>query len=141
MKILHKDALLDSEYTDNMYSYNDQLCNKGGLTLVSPEYYNFADSIMIKTRSYATFEALCKHGNDLLIIIDKRIEDDLQLQNQFIESENIIKIANEIILKLYKQFWKKVLHVRFKALIKQYTESNTSLLLCSKHYNDTNLEE
>ena len=55
MKILHNDALLDSEYIDNMYSYNDQLCNKGGLTLVSTEYYNFADSIMTKIRSYATF--------------------------------------------------------------------------------------
>ena len=32
IRILHKDALLDSEYTDNMYSYNDQSCNKGGLT-------------------------------------------------------------------------------------------------------------
>ena len=31
-RILHKDALLDSEYIDNMYSYNDLLCNKGGLT-------------------------------------------------------------------------------------------------------------
>ena len=61
-----------------MYSYNDQLCNKGGLTLVSPEYYNFADSIMTKIRSYATFEALDKDVNDLLIIIDKRIEDYFQ---------------------------------------------------------------
>ena len=43
-----------------MYLYNDQLCNKGGLTLVSPEYYNFADSIMTKIRNYATFEALAK---------------------------------------------------------------------------------
>ena len=77
MRILYKDALLDSEYTDNMYSYNNQLCNKGGLTLVSPEYYNFADSIMTKIRSDATFEALDKHGNDLPLIIDKRIEDDL----------------------------------------------------------------
>ena len=34
-------------------------------------------------------------------------------------------IANDIILKLYKTIWKKVLHARFKALIKQYTESNT----------------
>ena len=110
MRILHKDALLDSEYTDNMYSYNDQLCNKGGLTLVSLEYYNFADSIMTKIRSYATFEALGKDGNDLLILIDKEIEDDLQLQNQFIECENDIKITNKIMLKLYKQIWKKVLH-------------------------------
>ena len=125
MRILHKDTLLNSEYTDNMYSYNDQLCNKGGLTLVSPEYYNFADSIMTKIRSYATFESLDKYGNDLLLIIDKRIVDDLQLQNQFIEFENDIKIANEIMLKFYKQIWKKVLYARFKALIKQYTESNT----------------
>ena len=78
MIILHKNALLDSEYTDNIYAYNDQLWNEGGLTLVSPEYYNFADSIMTKIRSYTTFEALSKHGNDLLISIDKRIEDDLQ---------------------------------------------------------------
>ena len=28
-------------------------------------------------------------------------------------------------LKLYKQVWKKVLHSRFKALLKQYIESNT----------------
>ena len=85
MRILYKDALLDSEYTDNMYSYNNQLCNKGGLTLVSPEYYNFADIIMTKMRSYAIFEALGKDGNDFLMIIDKRLDDDLQLQNQFIE--------------------------------------------------------
>ena len=85
MRILHKDALLNSEYTDNIYSYNDQLCNKGGQTLVSPEYYNFADSIMTKIRSYTALQVLCKDGNDLLIIIDKRIEDDLQLHYQFIE--------------------------------------------------------
>ena len=71
MRIFHKDALLDNEYTDNMYSHNDQLCNKGGLTLVSLEYYNFSDSIMTKIRRYATFEALGKDGNDLLIIVDK----------------------------------------------------------------------
>ena len=28
-------------------------------------------------------------------------------------------------LTLYKQIWKKVLHARFKALFKQYIESNT----------------
>ena len=56
---------------------------------------------MTKIRSYATFESLGKDGNDLLILIDKEIEDDLQLQNQFIECENDIKITNEIILKLY----------------------------------------
>ena len=35
MRILYKDALFDSEYIDNIYLFNDQLCNKGGLTLVS----------------------------------------------------------------------------------------------------------
>ena len=35
MRILHKDALLDSEYIDDMYSFNDQLCSNGELTLVS----------------------------------------------------------------------------------------------------------
>ena len=35
MIILHKDALIDSEYIENMYSFNDKLYNKGGLTLVS----------------------------------------------------------------------------------------------------------
>ena len=30
-------------------------------------------------------------------------------------------------LKLYKQIWKRVLHARFKTLIKQYTESDTGL--------------
>ena len=80
---------------------------------------------MIEISSYAIFEALGKDGNDLLIIIDKRIENDLQLQNHFIECENDIKIAKEIMLKLYTQIWKKVLHARFKALIELYTESNT----------------
>ena len=104
MRILHTDALLDSEYTDNMYSYNDQLCNKRGLTLVSPEYYNFTDSIMTKISSYAIFEALGKDGNDLLIIIGKRIEDDLQLQNQFIECENDFKnCINKFGRKFYMQ--------------------------------------
>ena len=34
---------------------------------------------MTQIRSYAIFEALRKGGNDLLNIIDKRIEDDVQL--------------------------------------------------------------
>ena len=85
MRILHKDASLDSEYTNNIYSYNDQLCIRGGLILVSPEYYNFADSIMTKIRSYATSEVLGKDGNNLIIIIDKIIKKYLQLQNQFME--------------------------------------------------------
>ena len=82
MRILHKNALLDSEYIDNMYSFNDQLCNKGGLILVSTEYYNFADSIMKEIRRYATFEALCKEGNGLLINIKKKTEENLQLQKK-----------------------------------------------------------
>ena len=73
---------------------------------------------MKRIRSYETFEALDKEGNGLLIIIKKKIKDDLQLQNQFIECGNDINIANEIKLKLYKQIWKNVLHARFKALIK-----------------------
>ena len=80
---------------------------------------------MKKIRSYETFEALDKEGNGLLIIIKKKIEDDLQLQNQFIECGNDINIANETKFNLYKQIWKKVLHARFKALIKQFTDSNT----------------
>ena len=80
---------------------------------------------MKKIRSYETFEALDKEGNGLLIIIKKKIEDDLQLQNQFIECVNNINIANETKFNLYKQIWKKVLHARFKALIKQFTDSNT----------------
>ena len=90
-----------------MYLYNGQLCNKGGLTLVSKEYCDFTDNMMSKIRSYATFESLGKNGNELLIVIDKRIEDVLQLQNQFIECENNINIANEIMLKFYIQIGRK----------------------------------
>ena len=78
-RILHKDVLLDGEYIDNTYSYKDQICNKGGLTLVSKHYYNFADNIITKIRRYAIFEALNKEGNDLLKIIDEKIEESLQL--------------------------------------------------------------
>ena len=58
---------------------------------------------MTKIRSCATFEALIKEGNGLLIIIKKKIEDDLQLKNQFIECDNDINIANEIKLKVYEK--------------------------------------
>ena len=49
------------------------------------------------------------------------------ISESIIECENDIKIANEIMLKLYKQIWKNVLHVTFKVLIKQNIESNTGL--------------
>ena len=67
---------------------------------------------MKKIRNETIFEALSKEGRSFLIIIDEKIEDDLRLQNQFIECNNSVNIANEMKLK-------------FKSLIKQYTDSMT----------------
>ena len=80
---------------------------------------------MKKIRSYATFEALGKEGNGLLIIIKKKTEENLQLQKKIIECDNDINIVNEIKLKSYKTIWKNVLHARFEVLIKEFTDSNT----------------
>ena len=85
---------------------------KGGIPLVSTECYNVSHNIMKKIRNETSFQVLGKEGRSLLIIIDEKMEDDLRLQNQFIECNNSVNIANEMKLK-------------FKALIKQYTDSMT----------------
>jgi len=42
MRILHKDALMDTSYMLNCYSRRMQMINHGGLALISPKYFEFA---------------------------------------------------------------------------------------------------
>ena len=115
MRVLHKDALLNSEYIDNVYSFNDQLCNKRGLTLVSTKYYDFADSIMKQIRSYEIFEGLGKEGSGLLMICNYRINSLNVTMISILLTKSSLTCTNKFGI---------FLHVRFKTLIKQFTDSD-----------------
>jgi hypothetical protein len=47
MRVLHHEAIVDEEYMADCYAESDQLRNKGGLTLVSKDFFGFGRELMI----------------------------------------------------------------------------------------------
>ena len=70
MRILHKHAITDSNYTKNCYSHNDAMLNRGGLTLVSPLYFQFALELVEVSDEEISEQKICERkGNSYILAI------------------------------------------------------------------------
>ncbi len=82
MQIHEHEALLDSEYMENCYTVADQLRNKGGLCLISKQFFGFGWELMVAIGklSVKTFEDL---GNKTIEDEFDRIRSNAELREMF----------------------------------------------------------
>ena len=131
MKIRHELAILDRIYMDECYSVSDQIHNKGGLTLVSMEYFNFGRQLVSKI--YASFneKRMAKDGNNSLENSYRELVEDLELRFSFLQCDPTSEVREEIKLEIMKKIMKKVMHAMSRQVTKKYNEAHTG------HYSKT----
>ena len=79
MTVKHCDVVGNDDYMSNCYSAYDQLNNNGGLTLISPAYYEFGKMLMKEVRNVTTRKSFLRHGNDFAKMAHK-----LLMENEYI---------------------------------------------------------
>jgi hypothetical protein len=121
MYILHVEAMGNSWYMEHCYSTSLQLCNQGGLKLVSPSYFEYGKSLMKLIGSLFNLRALGKHGRrSIAKAYDTVVRDD-NLWNQFLScSESTIPVATK--RKIYEQLVSKAFHARVGVVTDRFNE-------------------
>ena len=66
MRILHQDAMEDSEYLTRYYSPDVMIRNQGGLALVSRPFINWAESLMLAIRTTCTYDNVASHRRNCM---------------------------------------------------------------------------
>ena len=136
LRILHQDALNDSEYIYmGYYAPTNMMINLGGLTLVSAPYFTFAKTLMSRIRKLVSNDRISNLKNDCYATAKREILNDSKLQELFMEvskeylDDNVKEIKYlklDGILIIYKGLLKKTLNVRYKESQMQFKQRMTS---------------
>ena len=117
MRILHKDALLESAYVRDFYANTDKMLNHGGMALISKEYYPFAQYLTALCDTYLSEQIICLRGNNCLQIGSEEIlasEELKKLWNQCHDKESKEMLGfSECKEKIFRMIVKKTIHSRF----------------------------
>ena len=73
-RILHHEAVSDSEYVELYYDPSTRILNKGGITLVSKDFFPFGYMLLRSIRNSFTKEDLKQHGNQSIKKAFSKIE-------------------------------------------------------------------
>mmetsp|Transcript_11829 Transcript_11829/g.13169 ORF Transcript_11829/g.13169 Transcript_11829/m.13169 type:complete len:180 (+) Transcript_11829:387-926(+) len=131
MRILHKDALMDTSYMLNCYSRRMQMINHGGLALISPKYFEFAKYLTTACDVELSEGIICKRGNNSLKLGVKMIQNNQSLREQFdlchdgdkiLLSSSTLK-QQEHVNKIYEMMVAKTVHSRFSFEIGKVREN------------------
>ena len=116
MRILHKDALLDTHYMEECYSSTDKMRNRDGMALISPAYFEFATLLTTTCDTYISNKVIASLGNNTL----KEAKDSI-LSNACLKKkwDNCHDETSRMLLghdhrdKLYRQIVQKMINSRF----------------------------
>ena len=117
MRILHKEALLDSTYIQECYTNADKMVNHGGMALISKQYFPFVKYLTVLCDTFISEEIVCHRGNDCLKSGTEEILTSVELKklrNQCHEEEFKVMMGfGEHTYKIFLKFVKKTINSRF----------------------------
>ena len=101
MRILHKHAITDSNYMKNCYSCNDVMLNRGGLTLVSPHYFQFALELVEVLDEEISEQKIRERKGNSYILATKNINlQRSELQTKFENCAKTSLTCSEYVVKV-----------------------------------------
>ena len=124
MRFQHKDTVNDLNYSSKCYSTYDKLNNNGGLTLISPRYYDFYSKLMSKIRGLTDHSKLLDERNGWLSLSIKKMEEDSQLETEFCNMQTETNLTLESKKKIYRQLWQMILNRKAGDIIKMFSDEN-----------------
>ena len=91
----HHDAIKDEDYMKFCYSTYDQFNNDGGLTLISPLYYNFFHNLLITIRKASEKFTFIDDRNEWILSIREDLQTNTNLEDAFCNHETNISLSLE----------------------------------------------
>ena len=125
MKMIHDVAILDKVYMNECYSISDQIHNKGGLTLVSIEYFDFGRELVSKIYEAFNEERMKKDGPNSLTKSFDEIEGDRALQILFLHCDKSTDLNEDKRIEIMKRIIRKTMHAMSKQVTVKYNEEYT----------------
>jgi hypothetical protein len=126
MKIRHWEALGNEDYMRDCYAPSDAMRNLGGLTLISPMYFEFGLKLMSVIRTLISKKVVKSNKNVCISHAEDALDNDESLKQQFLQCDVISLVSDDERLKIYKQIWKKAIHARAGVEIRKVNEDTTS---------------
>ena len=126
MRMYAEEALLSESYLDKCYDSFLRSSNRGFMTLVSEEYFDFGVELMKKVSSSITVEKL-QNDLDVTAPAKEAILEDNGLITKFIECSRENKCLEEVEKKkLYNELVEKVVNARFCEEFRAYRAEFTA---------------
>jgi hypothetical protein len=116
MRLLHKNAMLDDEYMSTCYAPELQVVNKGGLTLVSRDYFDIGRKLLTAIRKKGHYDGMKKHGSYLLEEIISQLLSDKRLENEFLLAGTMPR-GMFVDRKIEQGIWKELIAKTYHAWI------------------------
>ena len=116
MRLLHKDALLDTYYMEHCYSSTNKMLNRGGMALISPAYFKFAEELTMACDSFISDEMIVRRGNNTLREANDSILSDACLKKKWDESHDETSkmlLGTDHRDEIYREIVHKTINSRF----------------------------
>lgn len=126
MRILHHEAVSDSEYVELYYDPSTRILNKGGITLVSKDFFPFGYMLLRSIRNSFTKEDLKQHGNQSIKKAFSKIEAEKGLRKVFDSCDAAGGFTVDQASKdsIFRELIRKTFHARINEVMKRFRESN-----------------
>jgi hypothetical protein len=124
MRVLHEDVIGDLDYLENCYSEHLQLENNGGLTLVSPKYFDFGTFLMSVIAESFTQAHIVNEGNDAWTKGMVRVHTQFEsIKQRFLAlGEDCEQLETSAKVRVLERLVRKAAHARHGVELKIYKE-------------------
>ena len=143
---MHREALMNDNYMRNCYADSDKMKNHGGLTLISPQYFKFAEKLIQLCDQEISYDTISKRKHDSYKVASNNIFSDNGLRKVFEKcckekemcsdlQKHMKNISKGLMKKIYSGLLNKSLRSTFNAQMKKVRENNTG------HYASSSCKE
>ena len=116
----------DEFYVKNCYSEQDQILNRGRLSLISPHYYTFAIELMNVIRSNTTEKLLLQRKNDFIKDGKRIILENKWVKRLFLQAPTTSDLSTSERSEIFEELAIKIFHCRAAAITAQFKDKNDS---------------
>ena len=124
MRIFETESLKDSSYVKNCLSSSDQMKNRGGLSYISENYYQFARTLMKQIRICTSKKMLMERRNKFISLGKRDIATNDELKIMILNVGDSTDMSKCEKLNLYKEIWTKIFHARAGVTTSAYNDEN-----------------
>ena len=131
MRLLHSDAISNTEYNELCYSNDIKLRNQGGLAQVSPTFFKWAKILLSVIRTSFTATTIKKHGSKSMVIAYADVTSTMEknrcefniAMNACLQLQEL-RVSDEAVNTVRCKVMSKVFHARSNVVFKRYKSDN-----------------